>query len=163
VLLYAGTFLPYSKTRFIYFTSISARKRLYRRTATDLSPHRRMDPRFTAPNLPWWSPIQVFSEVDACLNFSERATELYSLNLVDKYLKKFLKIRYPHNINHLYVFMISIISTVAYLKKQVTAKCLTSLLAQFKQHLPLGQVIWRKAKNTDDSSRLHERPMYSTM
>jgi len=30
---------------------------------------------FTARRLPWWSPIQVLTEVDVP-NFSERATEL---------------------------------------------------------------------------------------
>jgi len=50
--------------RLIHFTSVSARRRLYGRSVTIFKSTPTNGPVFTAPGLPWWSPVQVLTEVD---------------------------------------------------------------------------------------------------
>jgi len=59
----------------IHFTSLSAWCRTWWRSVTFKSTPSN-GPRFTALGLPWWSPIQLLTEVVVSYSFRERATEL---------------------------------------------------------------------------------------
>jgi len=76
----------------IRFTSVSAQKKLHRRSVTDFSPHQRTDS---------GSQRLVFSggeQRSTCLNFSERATELALDAIVSNYymISYITTLKVPH-------------------------------------------------------------------
>jgi len=82
-------------------------------------------PRFTAPSLSWWSPIQVLTEVDEPF-FNERATELALVATANSHYSQFKRFHY-----------ISIIAKRNPLKRPTWPKYSKFVLLNIKQEILL--------------------------